>query len=46
MEIHNESLNDLLKENNRNLDIRETKDGKVQIPDLTQIRVSNVEELV
>lgn len=29
LEIYNESVNDLLRENNRNLDIRETKDGKI-----------------
>ena len=35
MEIYNESVNDLLRENNRNLDVRETKEGKVYVQDLT-----------
>lgn len=46
LEIYNECVNDLLRENNRNLDIRETKDGKVYIQDLTDLRVDNEHELV
>ena len=42
MEIYNENVNDLLKENNRNLDLRETKEGQILIPDLTCLRVNNV----
>ena len=41
LEIYNECVNDLLRENNRNLDIRETKDGKVMVQDLTDLRVTN-----
>lgn len=46
MEIYNESVNDLLQENNRNLDVRETKDGKVFVQDLTSLRVTDVKGLI
>ena len=46
LEIYNECVNDLLIDNNTNLDIRETKDGKVLVQDLTDLRVTNEEELV
>ena len=46
LEIYNECVNDLLRDNNQNLDIRETKDGKVLVQDLTDLRVTNEEELV
>ena len=46
MEIYNENVNDLLAENNRNLDLRETKDGKIYVQNLTCMRVNNAQELI
>jgi len=42
----NECVKNLLRDNNPNLDIRETKDGKVLVQDLTDLRVTNEKELV
>lgn len=41
MEIYNESVNDLLRADNRNLELRESRDGDVKVQDLTTIRVNN-----
>jgi hypothetical protein len=46
MEIYNESVNDLLRENNQNLELRESRDGKLLVQDLTCMRVNNAAELI
>lgn len=40
-EIYNETINDLLNGNNKNLDIREDKDLGIFVKDITQVEVQD-----
>ena len=44
LEIYNENVNDLLDVSKKNLEIRENKDGHIQVDKISKHRVQNAHE--
>ena len=46
LEIYNEQINDLLNLSNNHLDIKHDSDGNIHVPGLTQVVVSNLQDVL